>query len=375
MSAIRKKVLLGITQSNFGGAQRHVYDLATGLKGEYDVAVVYGGDGMLAQKLREAGVRGISISSLVRHVSFVSELRTLVLLVRLLRRERPDVLHVHSSKMGGLGVVAGRIACVPRIIFTAHGWEFNAPRSRVARRIIKLFSTCIVLGAHRTIAVSQAIKNDISFGPAQRKMTVVYSGIAPISFLPRTEARRALMDACPGLAEGRWIGSASELHPVKGLSYAIEAIAELKDVPDVRYIVMGEGSERSALEALIRVRSLEGRVFLAGQVQDARTYLKAFDLFLMPSLAEALGYAVIEAGYAELLAVASDVGGLPEIMTNEQTGLLVPARDSHAIAAALRRLLNDAAFSRRLAGALRTEVERRFSLETMLAGVREVYKS
>ena len=125
----RKKVLFLITKSNWGGAQRYVYDLVTTLdKSQFDVVVALGGNGILVEMLNHAGIRTIIIQSLARNISIKNELSFARELWNILRIEKPDVFHVNSSKAGGVGTFLGRLSRVPRIIFTAHGWAFNEDR-------------------------------------------------------------------------------------------------------------------------------------------------------------------------------------------------------------------------------------------------------
>jgi len=153
----RKKVLFLITKSNWGGAQRYVYDLATHLdQTKFEPVVALGGDGELVTLLDHAGVRVIRINSLTRDISLKKEKEFASELYKIIRIEKPDILHVNSSKAGGVGTALGRILRVPRIIFTAHGWAFNEERPWWQRMVIKFLHWVTVLLSHRTIAVSGA---------------------------------------------------------------------------------------------------------------------------------------------------------------------------------------------------------------------------
>lgn len=122
----REKILFLITKSNWGGAQRYVYDLAVTLdKEQFEPIVVLGGDGVLKNMLEHAHIRTISIKTLQRDVSIKKEFAFANELRKIIKEEKPSVLHVNSSKAGGVGALIGRLTGVPRIIFTAHGWAFN----------------------------------------------------------------------------------------------------------------------------------------------------------------------------------------------------------------------------------------------------------
>ena len=347
----RTKILYVITKSNFGGAQRYVFDLATTMpRDQFDVAVVAGGTGALLGKLESASVRTLSLPFLGRDISALADLRTIFALVRIFRNEKPHIIHTNSSKAGILGAVAGRLYRAsllfsrtekPRIIFTAHGWAFDENRSAIAKLILKAIYWTTLLLSHKTIAVSEAVRSKVSLLPfVQKKITVIKNGIAPIDFLSREDARTFFQEraARPLPAEGMLVGTIAELHPIKGLRYAIEAVALLKDRGTrITYIIIGEGEERAALETLIKEKKLEGSVFLVGHINNAAQYLKTFDIFLLPSLSEGLPYVILEAGLAGIPVVATRVGGIPEIIEDEASGILVSPRSSTEISEALIR--------------------------------------
>src|SRR3989344_2612913 len=159
----RKKILFVITKSNFGGAQRYCFDLATHLpKSEFEVKVVYGGTGeadakrgALSINLQEKGIDGIFLQSFMRDVSFLKDARAFFELLTVFRRECPDIVHLNSSKAGGIGALAARFARVPKIIFTVHGWPFLERRNILSRAIILLASWFTALLCHKIIVVSE----------------------------------------------------------------------------------------------------------------------------------------------------------------------------------------------------------------------------
>ncbi len=367
----RRKVLFLITKSNFGGAQRYVFDLATHLpKEEFEVVVAAGGGGPLVEKLTTAGVRTIQIPSLQRDINPLAEIKAFFEILAIIRHEKPDVLHLNSSKIGGLGALAGRLCGVKRIIFTAHGWEFNAPRPSWQKPFIRFFSLLSVFLAHHTIAISEDIR---CYVPRMllKKTTVIHNGINPVATLPQDEVGQFFKERGVPL-DRPLIGTLAELHPVKGLRYAIEAIAHLRENgTKAALVVMGEGDERGALEQLIRERNLEDSVFLLGFVPDAPRYLSAFTIFTLPSLSEGLSYALLEAGSAGLPVAATRVGGIPEVIEDGVNGILIPPQNSTALAEAFRILLSDD--EQRYGSALRERVQTHFSLEKMLTKIVELY--
>lgn len=385
----KKKIIFLITKSNWGGAQKYVFDLATGLsKDRYSVKVVLGGNGILKYKLLDAGIPVIALNGLERDVSAGSlgrELKVFNTLLRIFKDEKPDIIHLNSSKISGLGSFAGRLAGVPQIIFTAHGWAFNENRSALSKLLITTAYIMTLWFSHQTIGVSKGVIGQISNWPcSKKKMHVVHNGIHAPNFLDRDAARAILLEKI-GLerkshlavsSDTIWFGGIGELHHIKGHIYAIRAFAKLaKDHPNLNfiYIIFGEGEYRDEIEAEINRQDLHSRVILLGHVQDAATYLKALDFYIFPSLSEGLAYAVIEAGFAKLPIITSNVGGIPEIISNSENGFLIPSKNSDAIKRAIETYLDNPELAEKHAQAICKTVSAQFSIKKMIEKTENVY--
>ncbi len=342
---MKQKLLFIITKSNWGGAQRYVYDLAGALTDHYEVAVALGGDGELAEKLRTANIRTIHIPGLQRDMSLSKELRALWQMSAIIRNEAPDILHVNSAKAGGLGTFLGRLHRVPRIIFTAHAWAFNEDRPPAARLLAKGFHWLTVLFSHTTICVSHAIQAQMDWPFVSHKMVVAHPGRTVPACASRKAARHELCALHPSLARYTndvWIGTIAELHPIKRITVALQAMAQLvRTHPALRYVVIGDGECRAALTEEIAQRNLTEHVFLVGHIHEAARLLGAFDIFILPSKSESYGYVLLEAGLAQVPVVATDVGGIPDIVTHTESGLLVPPDDPAALSEQIDTLLRD----------------------------------
>ncbi|OGG85984.1 hypothetical protein A2392_03230 [Candidatus Kaiserbacteria bacterium RIFOXYB1_FULL_46_14] len=332
----RKKVLFLITKSNWGGAQRYVYDLAVGLPQEdFDVMVALGGDGLLATKLRSDGIKVISIPSLQRDISLVKELRSLREISDIIEVEKPDILHINSSKAGAYGALIGRLHHVPKIVFTAHGWAFNEDRPFWQRVILKKIHWLTVLLCHQTIAVSKEVVRQMNWPFAKRKMTVIYNGRELENLKSRDEARAALIEDEPRLQKYKddfWSMTIGELHPIKRHDAVIKSMKEIvRRWPHTRHLIISGGQDERRLHELIKKLELQDNVFLLGQIDEAAQYLKAADLFILASRSEAMPYVIIEACIAGLPIVATAVGGIPEVIENEKSGLLTKPMDNKAL--------------------------------------------
>ncbi len=301
-----KKVIYVITKSNWGGAQRYVFDLATSLpKNEFEVVVAFGGRGLLKEKLEEAGVRSISLEHLQRDISFFAEEKAVVELMQLFKKEKPDIIHLNSSKVGGLGALAARLTGVHRIIFTAHGWPFWEDRSLLARVLIWYFSWLTALLAHTVICISDydaKVAEKMPF--VGKKIKRIYNGIGPMTL----GSGNTIRDAFP--AGAKITGTIGELNKNKN---QIALIEEAQQKPNMHVAIVGEGEMRTELEVKIKQSNLSDRVKLFG-FMPAKDVLKGFDIFSLPSLKEGLPYVLLEARAAGLPIVANRVGGVGEIL-------------------------------------------------------------
>lgn len=381
----RKKILYCITKANWGGAQKYVFDLATSLNPElYDVMVLFGSDGSLVSKLQTKGVKVMVLGSLTRDVSFLKDIWAFFRLLKIFYREKPDIVHLNSSKMGLMGALAGRILRIPKIIFTGHGWAFNEDRSMWQKRIIHWLHKLTILLAHKTIAVSEQTKEQIHAGKfLNKKMVVIRNGVGEIEFLDKDEARNLILRGIKQeqgltLFQKTWIGTISELHKNKGLKYLIEAahLLDLKtenkaDLPVV--IIIGDGERKEKLQARINRYNLQDTIFMVGRVEEAEKYLKAFDIFTLTSITEALPYVLLEAGQAGLPIIASGVGGIPEIIDDKQNGILVPSKEPEEIKQAIEFLLQNPDKSAMFGQNIQEKIQEHFNKATMVRKTVEIY--
>lgn len=377
--ADRKKVLFLITKSNFGGAQRYVYDLATGLPtDQYEVVVAFGGSGTLAERLSAAGIRTITVDSFQRDISLSKEFRAIAELWRLFRTEQPDIVHCNSSKAVALGVPIGRLAGVPRIVSTIHGWPYLEDRGWLWKRLAWLGSWIPSMLSHAVILVSE---HDQTKRPPflGRKTSVIHTAIKDTPIMQRDDARDALFPAAVQDAHRTdvWLATTAELTSNKNIETAIDAVCECNrsSRQQIFYAVIGDGELRHDLATYIRERGATSFVTLLGHVPNARAYLHAFDLFLLPSRKEGLPYALLEAGAAGLPVIASRVGGIPEVVTDGESGLLIDPYDPDTIVRAIKTLTAEPVLREQFRERLQARITNEFSLDHMIAATCSVYRS
>lgn len=302
-----KRILYIITKSNWGGAQRYVYDLATHLpKNQFEVSVALGGAGALRQKLGAAGISVIGLENVQRDISVATDVGGFISLYRTIRACKPDVIHLNSSKAGALGALAARLLGVRRVVFTVHGWPFAEKRGLTWRLFAFVGSWVTALLSHAVIVISS---HDFRIGKkiplCGNKMHLIFNGIElPMSFGSGEQIRHAFP---PGV---RITGTVGELTQNKN---HIALIEQAKSDPNLYVAIVGEGEERAHLEARIRKCGLSDRVKLFGFI-PANEVMKGFDTFTFPSLKEGLPYVLLEAKAAGLPITANRVGGVPDVL-------------------------------------------------------------
>ncbi|MFA5001322.1 MAG: glycosyltransferase family 4 protein [Candidatus Paceibacterota bacterium] len=374
------KIFYLITKGNFGGAQRYVYDLATALpRTEFETTVIMGEFETLEKKLMGAGIKTIKIPTLGRDINLIKDLKSFWQILKILKKEKPQIVHLNSSKIGGLGALAGRMTGVPKIIFTVHGLAFNEKRPGWQKVLIKFSHWLSIILCHEVITVADCLRQQINSWPGvNRKVTTINSGLPPIKFFEQSVARRELF---AGHNDRFWIGTIAELHPNKGLDLLIEAFALtvralLGDSLgwSINLMIVGEGEELEKLKWLTRAKRLEDRIHFLGRVEDARAYLKAFDIFTLTSRTEAFPYVILEAGAAGLPVIASEVGGIPELITDPELGILVPSGSVEEIKKSLLFMLKKPKYRDLVGKNLRQRVSANFSLKKMVEKTVELYK-
>lgn len=379
----KKKLLYLITKSNWYGAQKYVYNLAEAFRQNYDVTVGFGGGGVLGNeppgllktKLEEAGIPTLFVPELMRDVYPLHELRSAWALYKLFKKERPDILHVNSSKAGGEGAFAARLAGIPRIIFTSHGLAIDEDRNIFSRILIWLSTWATFLLCHHVIVISQdTYQRAQKFPFCKNKISLVYNSIQPVPLLPRADAQKKLNLEIS--ANTLVIGSIGELIFNKRYDTLISALGLLKGQgKKFQAVLISAGEDQKKLKKQSQDLGLGDDLRFAGYVPNAASYLSALDIFVLPSKKEGLPYVLLEAGSAELAVVASRIPGNTDIITNKETGLLFEVGKAEELADQLERLLDDTTLRKKLGTALKAEIKAKFSGQEMVEKTRRAYEA
>jgi sugar transferase (PEP-CTERM/EpsH1 system associated) len=349
-----------------GGAEKALVDIALHLdRSKYNVTVcATRSAGNYQPLLDEAGV-----TTFVQGRKSRWDLGQWLKLVRLMKRERVDVLHTHLFGSNTLGRLLGRLAGVPVIVAHEH-WSTKASREVWVDRALYRLSDRILVPS----AASKEMVIKAEGIPANR-IDVVYNGVDTAIF-GQSGGRKEVRSELNIPADATVLGIVGRLSEEKGgVDVLIRAVARLsKTNPNLRLLVVGDGPLRSSLEALAVGSAPSGTFIFTGTRNDVAHLLSAMDLFVLPSLNEALPIVVLEAMAAGLPVIATRVGGVPEIVDHEKTGLLVQPGSEDALHSALDRLISDPDLREQLAQAGRERVAADFTIERMVKHIEDLYE-
>ncbi len=327
--------------------------------------------------LDKAGIPWIIIPTLIRKISPLKDLLTFWALVRLFRQERPAIVHTHTSKAGVLGRLAAWWSGVPAIVHTPHGHVFYGHFNALWSWVFVLVERLLARVTTRLIALTEAERDDhLERGVGREdQFVVIPSGIDLERFQDGGQTRSERPDWFPCPPGSFVVGSVGWLTPVKGHRFLIEAAARLKPFfPNLHVVLVGNGELQTELSALADRLGLKDSVHFLGERDDVEVCLSAMDLFVLPSLNEGMGRALVEAMAAGLPVIASRTGGVPALIEHGRTGLLVPAGDADALAEAIRQALDRPDWAKRMGQAASQRIDRMFDAAAMVHAVEQVYE-
>lgn len=382
-SSERVRVLRVIGRLNMGGPA-HQAALLSGRRffaDRYETLLVYGslpeGEASLADLSHEEGATMRYLPDLRQAVRPASDAMALAKLVRIVRRFRPHVVHTHTAKAGFIGRQAA-LAVRPRpaIVHTFHGHVLEGYFGPAKARLYLELERALARVSDCLVGVSQATVDDlVRLGVAPReRFRVLPLGLdlqplAEIDTGLRSVARGEL-----GIDSGDvlliFVG---RMAPIKRLDVLLRAVAGARlDDPRIRLALVGDGEERLGLERLARELSIERDVLFLGYRRELRPLFSAADVAVLSSDNEGTPVSLIEAGAAGLPAVATDAGGVREVV-GEEAGIVVPRGDTEALAAGMTRLAGDADERERRGRAAQERVVERYGAERLLGDIDALY--
>jgi glycosyltransferase involved in cell wall biosynthesis len=290
-------------------------------------------------------------------------------LSRIIKELKPDIVHAHDPH----GVAFASLALS---FLTSRTCPGLIASRRVAFHLKShAFSRWKYHQVDCFVAASEAIRHVlVGDGIEPSRVVTVHEGI---------DVHRGQAEPVANIHAEFWlpthapiVGTVAALSQEKGHRHLIDAAAlVVREVPDARFVILGEGDQRPALERQIKELHLDKHVVLPGFRADILSFMRAFDVFVMPSLSEGLGTSLLDAMASAKPVVASNTGGIPEVVAHSETGFLVPPRDHHALAMAIVRLLKDSGLRERMGGAGLERVQRMFSAARMVERTLEVYQA
>ncbi len=357
-------ILILSTHLNTGGISQYILLLAKGLKKEnHNIYVVTAG-GNLVDSLTAAGAVHVTCN-----IKTKSELNPKIYfalknLCHLIKEKNIDVIHAQTRVTQVMASLLSRFTGKP-YVSTCHGFFKN----RLSRRIFPCWGQGV-------IAISEPVKNHLikDFGVKEKKVFLVHSGVDVKEFFSvdknlRTEKRREF-----GVEDKFVIGIIARLSDVKGHDILIAAMKKVVEKePRAVLFIIGEGPQENMLKAMVKNLLLEKHVRFIPLVNKTASVLPVFDIFVLPSLQEGLGLAIMEAQAAGLPVIASRVGGIPSLVTHGKTGYLVEPKDIHGLADVIINLMNDKAKQESMGLTAKTFIESEFSMEKMVNGTLAVY--
>lgn len=351
-----RKIIHIITRLDMGGSAQNTLRSCMGLSGnKYQIVLVHGlshESNMTADERRivsrdveiaeQKGVRVLPLAFLIKRIEPVQDFLAFISLLKLMVQEKPDAVHTHSSKAGLLGRWAAWLARVPVILHTPHGHVFYGHFPDSVSKLFLLIEKFTDGITDCTIALTDGERKDyiklLVSGDA--KLTTIHSGVDVETFMNPVidlKEKRKSLNIKPG---DRVVGTVGWLLPIKGPVYLLKAMPQVwQKNPDVKLVFVGKGELESELKAVADDMGARDRVLFLGWRDDVHEVMSVFDIFVLPSLNEGMGRVIVEAMAAGKPVVASKTGGIPDLVIDGETGILVEPGDSEGLAEAINHLL------------------------------------
>jgi glycosyltransferase involved in cell wall biosynthesis len=374
MSSPRIRVVHMITKLELGGAQLNTLYTVEHLDPvRFDAYLLCGPGGMLKSRMVDRE-RLIYVPALGREIRPGRDLQALLQLVRLLRSIRPQIVHTHSSKAGILGRVAARLARVPVVVHSVHGFSFSPLQPFFTRNFFRLAEkACRPLTDHFVFVAQADIDRARELKLVGENVSLIRSGFPMEKFLARGDAQAAR--ARFNLPADAFVcGTIAPFKEQKGLLRLVRIAARvIARNPAVFFVIAGDGELRPQLEAEIERFGIAGHFRLPGFVRDVENAMDGFDIGVSTALWEGLPQSLVQLRLKKKALVASDIPGNREVVRESENGFLVPGDDPEPFAAAILRLAADPGLRRRLEN-FSAEAFDEWSADVMVAHQEELYQ-
>ena len=359
------KVLHVSTHMNIGGIGNYVLSLSSALKNKGVSVITASSGGSLEGEFLKLGIPHKKIGIDTKFEFGPKVLFSVPALCRIIREEKVDIVHAHSRVSQVASRLASSLTKVPYLT-TCHGFFKKRARG--------IFDTWGV----KVVAISDYVKRHLmdDLGVAEDRIKLIYSGVDAGRFARKfsDEEKRELKRSLGLSDDGPVIGTIGRLSPVKGQKFIIEAMRDVvKEFRGAQILIIGSGPEEAALKELACSAGLQDAVRFVSSCPDTHKFLSIMDIFVFPSIKEGLGIALLEALASERACVASDVGGIGDIIKDKANGILVPVGDIDAIAGAVISLLRDPDTRREMGRRGRKLIEEKFLLTSMADKMIELY--
>ena len=388
----KTRVIHIITRLDKGGSAETTLHIVSSLNMEkYDVFLAHGlsreSNMSIMEKevvesdllLAEAkGVRVFALPSLVRRLSFKNDLLAFINIYRLIKRIRPHIVHTHTSKAGLLGRLASFLARVPIIIHTPHGHVFHSYYGPVMTKVFVFAEKILSFMTDKITALTNRERDEhLEEGIASiEKYVVIHSGVMLDRLMNMNIDAGAVRGEFGIAQDSNVVGVVGRLVPIKGHKYLVSAAKRIiKEFRNTVFVFVGDGYLSSRLERQAESVGVRKNIIFTGWRKDAVEILDLFDILVLPSLNEGMGKVLVEGMALGKPIIASNVGGIIDLVRNGENGILVPPGDSDALGEAILQLLKDKNLSEKLGKNGKAMVYPEFDASVMVKQIDDLYES
>ncbi len=381
---MKKKVMRMIARLNIGGPAIHVILLTSMLNSErYESILVTGKEGPkegnMLSLAREKGVEPLMVPSLGRELHPLRDLITLWKLYWLIRREKPDIVHTHTAKAGTVGRLAAWLAGVPVIIHTFHGHVLHGYFSSWKNSFFRSIERFLARRCSRVITVSECCRQDLlryNIG-TDESLRTIYLGLELEKFrLPdEEEVRQIVRQQYEIPQEAFVVGIVARLVPIKRHEVLFQAVPKvLREYPETYFVIVGDGELRESLEQLAQRLNIAHCCIFCGFRNDPERVYAAFDLTVLTSGNEGLPVTVIESLASGKAVVATEVGGVPELIEEGKNGYIVEKENPDSVADGIIKAVADPEKTKTMGKNAQDETIRKFSSQRLMEEIDSLYQ-